>query len=58
MVHLPSMLLLGLWTTACAAAVAIQWLSAPFIPCLWALGASLLLERIFRPYMEARTPHE
>ena len=25
---------------------------------LWALGASLLLERIFRPYMEARAPKE
>lgn len=56
--HLPSTLLLGLWTTACIVAVAVMWLSALFIPCLWALGATLPLERIFRPYMEAQTPKE
>lgn len=52
--HLPSTLLLGLWTTVCIVIVAIQWLTALFVPCLWALGAALLLERIFRPYMEAQ----
>lgn len=54
MAHLPSTLILGLWTTACIVIVAIQWLSALAVPCLWALGATLLLERIFRPYMEAQ----
>lgn len=54
MAHLPSTLMLGLWTTACIVIVAIMWLSALFIPCLWALGAALPLERIFRPYMEAQ----
>lgn len=54
MAHLPSTLLLGLWTTACIVAVAVMWLSALFIPCLWALGATLPLERIFKPYMEAQ----
>ena len=52
--HLPSTLLLGLWTTFCIIVVAMMWLSALFIPCLWALGASLPLERIFKPYMEAQ----
>ena len=52
--HLPSTLLLGLWTTFCIIVVAMMWLSALFIPCLWALGATLLLERIFKPYMEAQ----
>lgn len=53
--HLPSTLLLGLWTTICIIVVAMMWLSALFIPCLWALGATLLLERIFKPYMEAQS---
>ena len=52
--HLPSTLLLGLWTTFCIVVAAMMWLTALFIPCLWALGASLPLERIFRPYMEAQ----
>lgn len=54
--HLPSTLLLGLWTTFCIIIVSTMWLTALFIPCLWALGASLPLERIFRPYVEAQTP--
>lgn len=58
MAHLPSTLLLGLWTTFCIIVVAVMWLTALFIPCLWALGASLPLERIFRPYMEAQAPKE
>ena len=58
MAHLPSTLLLGLWTTFCIIIVAVMWLTALFIPCLWALGASLPLERIFRPYMEAQAPKE
>ena len=58
MAHLPSTLLLGLWTTACIVIVAVMWLTALFVPCLWALGASLPLERIFRPYMEAQAPKE
>lgn len=56
MAHLPSTLLLGLWTTACMAAAAVRWIAALFLPCLWALGATLPLERIFRPYMEAQEP--
>ena len=52
--HLPSTLLLGLWTTLCIIVVAVLWLTALVVPCLWALGASLPLERIFRPYMEAQ----
>ena len=58
MAHLPSTLLLGLWTTACIVIVAVMWLSVLAVPCLWALGATLPLERIFRPYMEAQTPQE
>ena len=58
MAHLPSTLLLGLWTTFCIIAAAVIWLTVLFIPCLWALGASLLLERIFRPYMEAQRPKD
>lgn len=58
MAHLPSTLMLGLWTTACIIIVAIMWLSALFVPCLWALGATLPLERIFRPYMEAQAPKD
>ena len=54
--HLPSTLLLGLWTTACLLAVAAMWVSVLAVPCLWALGVSLPLERIFRPYMEAQQP--
>lgn len=54
MAHLPSTLLLGLWTTLCIIVAAMMWLTALFIPCLWALGATLPLERIFRPYMEAQ----
>ena len=56
--HLPSTLLLGLWTTFCIIVVAAQWLTVLFMPCLWALGASLPLERIFRPYMETKTAEE
>lgn len=56
--HLPSTLLLGLWTTFCIIIVSMMWLTALFIPCLWALGVSLPLERIFRPYVEAQTPKE
>ena len=56
--HLPSTLLLGLWTTACLLAVAAMWVSVLAVPCLWALGASLPLERIFRPYMEAQQPKD
>lgn len=51
--HLPSTFLLGIWTTGCLALVFMQWLTAFFVPCLWTLGATVLLERIFRPYMEA-----
>ena len=51
---MPSTLLLGLWTTFCIVVAAMMWLTALFIPCLWALGATLPLERIFKPYMEAQ----
>ena len=56
--HLLSTLLLGLWTTFCIVVVSMMWLTVLFIPCLWALGASLPLERIFWPYVEAQTPKE
>lgn len=56
--HLPYTLLLGLWTTFCIIVIAVMWLTALFVPCLWALGATLLLERIFRPYMEAQEPKD
>ena len=58
MAHLPSTLLLGLWTTGCLIAVSAMWVSALVMPCLWALGASLPLERIFRPYMQAQRPKD
>lgn len=58
MAHLPSTLMLGLWTTACMAAVAVRWIAALFVPALWAWGATLWLERIFRPYMDAQEPKE
>lgn len=52
--HLPTTFLLGVWTTACVILVATHWLTAFFVPCLWALGATVLLERVFRPYMEKK----
>lgn len=52
MAHLPSTLLLGLITTASVIVVRVFVWPVLFVPCLWALAASLPLERIFRPYMQ------
>ena len=54
MAHLPSTLLLGLVTTAAVIVVYVFIWPVLFVPCLWALAASLPLERIFRPYMPAQ----
>lgn len=50
--HLPSTMLLGFITTAGIIAVWVLVWPVLFIPCLWALAASLPLERIFRPFIE------
>lgn len=52
MAHLPSTLLLGFLTTAAVIVVYVFIWPALFVPCLWALAASLPLERIFKPYMQ------
>lgn len=52
--HLPSTLLLGLITTAGVIAVWVLVWPVLFVPGLWALAASLPLERIFRPFIEAQ----
>ena len=52
MAHLPSTLLLGFITTAAVIVVYVFIWPVLFVPCLWALAASLPLERIFRPYMQ------
>lgn len=52
--HLPTTLLLGLITTLCVLVCTVWWVPLFFIPYAWARVACLLLERIFRPYMEAR----
>lgn len=54
MAHLPSTLALGLFTTGCLVLGGMFLWSLFFLPCLWALGASLIVERVFRPYMEAQ----
>ena len=56
--HLPSTLLLGLITTASIIIVWIMIWPVLFIPCLWALAASLPLERIFRPFMQDQDEEE
>lgn len=58
MAHLPSTLLLGLITTAAVILVYVFIWPVLFVPCLWALAASLPLERIFRPYMQEREAEE
>ena len=55
MAHLPSTLALGIFTTVCLALGGTMLWTLFFLPCLWALGASLPIERVFRPYMEDRT---
>ena len=52
--HLPSTLLLGIVTTVSIIAVYVMIWPVLFVPALWALVASLPLERIFRPFMEAQ----
>ena len=58
MAHLPSTLLLGLITTAAVIVVCVFVWPVLFIPCLWALAASLPLERIFRPYIQEQQARE
>ena len=58
MAHLPSTLLLGLITTAAVIVVCVFIWPVLFIPCLWALAASLPLERIFRPYIQEQQARE
>ena len=45
---------LGLVTAACVLLCIIYWLPALVLPYAWAWLASLLLERVFRPFMEAQ----
>lgn len=58
MAHLPSTLLLGFVTTAAVIVVYVFIWPVLFVPCLWALAASLPLERIFRPYMQEQETEE
>lgn len=55
MAHLLSTLALGAFTTVCLVLGGTMLWMLFFLPCLWALGASLLIERVFRPYMEQQT---
>ena len=50
--HLPSTMALGAFTTLCLVIGGAFLWTLFFLPCLWALGASLPVERVFRPYME------
>lgn len=54
--HLPSTLALGAFTTLCFVVGGCLLWTLFFLPCLWALGASLPVERVFRPYMGERDP--
>ncbi len=55
MTHPFSTLALGIFTTGCLVVGGMLLWTLFFLPCLWALGASLLLERAFRPYVEAQS---
>lgn len=41
----------GLITTAALVLVSVQWLTAFFVPCVWALLVTFPMERVFKPYM-------
>lgn len=56
--HPGTTLLLGALTGGCIMLCVLFWLPALVLPYAWAWLASLLLERVFKPYMEGQSEHD